>query len=128
MVVAFLYGPILPHRNHFLVGLWWATDAALPWYWLNVTSWATGFVVFGCSLPSLTILCLNKGHLHNPKNAYRSNRKFFLLKLFPFYIKKNFFNKGTFNEGPDSRMLYLSKIGPGNIREKYRKKGKKVKI
>ena len=37
MVVPFLYGPILPQRSHFLVGLWWATGPTLPRYWPNVT-------------------------------------------------------------------------------------------
>ena len=37
LVVPFLYGPILPHRSHFVVGLWWATGPTLPWYWLNFT-------------------------------------------------------------------------------------------
>ena len=33
----FLYGPILPHRSHFLVRLWWATGPTLSRYWLNFT-------------------------------------------------------------------------------------------
>ena len=105
MVVPFLYGPILPQRSHFIVGLWWATGPTLPRYWPNFTtnygvmtscwffsvlfellianwnpfqrwfsevapvSWHINFisgsygwgvrarfVIFGCSLPHLTIL------------------------------------------------------------------------
>ena len=104
IVVPFLYGPILPQRSHFIVGLWWATGPTLPWYWPNFTpnygvmmscwifsvlfeliivnwnpfqrwfsevapvSWHINFisrsygwgvrakfVIFGCSLPHLTI-------------------------------------------------------------------------
>ena len=36
-VVPFLYGPILPQRSHFIVGLWWATGPTLPQYWPNFT-------------------------------------------------------------------------------------------
>ena len=32
IVVPFLYGPILPQRSHFIVGLWWATGPTLPQY------------------------------------------------------------------------------------------------
>ena len=31
------YGPILPQRSHFIVGLWWTTGPTLPWYWPNFT-------------------------------------------------------------------------------------------
>ena len=99
IVVPFLYGPILPQRSHFIVGLWWATGLTLPQYWPNFTpnygvmmscwifsvfvvnwnpfqrwfsevdpvSWhnftsrrydwgvRARFVIFGCSLPHLTI-------------------------------------------------------------------------
>ena len=104
IVVPFLYGPILPQRSHFIVGLWWATGPTLPQYWPNFTpnygvmmsrwifsvlfeliivnwnpfqrwfsevalvSWHINFisrcygwgvrarfVIFGCSLPHLTI-------------------------------------------------------------------------
>ena len=104
IVVPFLYGPILPQRSHFIVGLWWATGPTLPRYWPNFTpnygvmmscwifsvlfeliivnwnpfqrwfsevapvswhinficrsySWGARarFVIFGCSLPHLTI-------------------------------------------------------------------------
>ena len=37
IVVPFLYGPILPKRSHFIVGLWWATGPTWPWYWPNFT-------------------------------------------------------------------------------------------
>ena len=37
IVVPFLYGPILPQRSHFIVGLWWATGPTLPRYWPNFT-------------------------------------------------------------------------------------------
>ena len=37
IVVPFLYGPILPQRSHFIVGLWWATGPTLPQYWPNFT-------------------------------------------------------------------------------------------
>ena len=36
-MVPFLYGPILPQRSHFSVGLWWATGPTIPWYWPNFT-------------------------------------------------------------------------------------------
>ena len=104
IVVPFLYGPILPQRSHFIVGLWWASGPTLAWYWPNFTpnygvmmspwifsvlfeliivnwnpfqrwfsevalvSWHINFisrsygwgvrarfVIFGCSLPHLTI-------------------------------------------------------------------------
>ena len=37
VVAPFPYGPILPQRSHFIVGLWWATGPTLPWYYLNFT-------------------------------------------------------------------------------------------
>ena len=37
MVAPFLYGPMLPQRSHFNVGLWWAIGPTLPWYWPNFT-------------------------------------------------------------------------------------------
>ena len=37
IVMPFLYGPILPQRSHFIVGLWWATGPTLPQYWPNFT-------------------------------------------------------------------------------------------
>ena len=37
LVIPFLYGPIIPHRNLFVVGLWWASGATLPWCQLTFT-------------------------------------------------------------------------------------------
>ena len=37
IVMPFLYGPILPQRGHFILGLWWATGPTLPRYWPDFT-------------------------------------------------------------------------------------------
>ena len=37
LVLPSLYRPILPHKSHFVVGLWCATDPRLPLHWLTFT-------------------------------------------------------------------------------------------
>ena len=136
IVVPFLYGPILPQRSHFIVGLWWATGPTLPRYWPNFTpnygvmmsrwifsvlfeliivnwnpfqrwfsevapvSWHINlisrsygwgvrakFVIFGCSLPHLTIchhrICLwfKYQYLESWKMCYQYTVKKFVCIL-----------------------------------------------
>ena len=115
MMVPFLYGPILPHRSHFFVVLWWVSRPNILLYQLKLTQnhevmismrYLLSFLIFVgtnyCELKSLSQMFLLSSTCDWHNN--------FISKSYGWHTKARFVIFGCFFITLDYTMLFFISI------------------